>query len=405
MRYSRLSFTLLTCALVVPMSAVAFTPPSQDESKWHNYSWPRNEVTPQMYKPDYGTSQKYRDAMQDAESSLDKLVPPSQASAPQQGQPPATAYPPSYQQTPKGRAYPPTYSPQAMQGMPPQAPYYSGSVAPQAPSPYAGQVPYNPQAGYAPQQYNPQGLSQERATSRRQFDQSANDFWKLNFGAGLGYVPEFEGSDQNDLLILPIIDVSYKDTFFLNTGLGAGINVFNENGMRAGPFTTFDFGRDSDDASYLTGAEDVDPTLESGVFFEKEFDPFSFLWTARYAILNEGHGGVVSDAEVSYRMVIKPGFYGTVNGTVSWASQDYMVSYFGVSPNHSARSGLRGYTPDAGFKDFGIGGSLHYVVDDHISLLGNLGIKQLMGDAASSPIVEHGNELQYYGGSGVLYSF
>ena len=132
----------------------------------------------------------------------------------------------------------------------------------------------------------------------------------------------------------------------------AGINVFNENGMRAGPFSTIDFGRDSDDASYLAGAEDVDPTLESGVFFEKEFDPFSFLWTARYAILNEGHGGFVSDAELSYRMVIKPGFYGTVSGTVSWASQDYMISYFGVSPNHSARSGLRGYEPDAGFKDF-----------------------------------------------------
>lgn len=400
MHHSRLSFTLLACAFFVPLSAMAFTPPSQDENEWHNYSWPRNQATPQLYEPDYGTSQKYLEAMQDAERSLDKLAPPSQARA-SQGQPPATAYPPNYQAPQQGRAYPPTYSPQTMQGMaPPQAPYYSGSVPP-----YAGQMPYNPQAGYAPQQYNPQGLSQERATSRRQFDQSANDFWKLNFGVGLGYVPEFEGSDQNDLLILPIIDVSYKDTFFINTSLGAGINVFNENGMRAGPFSTIDFGRDSDDASYLAGAEDVDPTLESGVFFEKEFDPFSFLWTVRYAILNEGHGGVVSDAELSYRMVIKPGFYGTVSGTVSWASQDYMISYFGVSPNHSARSGLRGYEPDAGFKDFGLGGSLHYVVDDHISLLGNLGVKQLTGDAANSPIVEHGNELQYYGGSGVLYSF
>lgn len=387
-----------------------------DESEWHNYTWPRNQSPERLYAPDHGASERYLEAIRDVEQSIERLPAAPEARFPQTGgqaayggAPIPTAPAPYPQQfmanqypNPTGMAYPPYYSAQPappaypdIPTAPAQAPY---NAAPAAPQPYGNY--YAP-----PQAYNPQGLSAERMRSQEQFSRQKSDFWNLSFGVGLGYIPKFQGADENDLRPLPIIDVSYRDKFFVNTSLGAGINLYNENGMRAGPFTTIDFGRDSDDAVYLAGADDVDPALESGIFFEKNFDPFSFLWTARYAVLNRGHGGLISDAELSYRVTIQPGLYGTVGGSISWASQDYMISYFGVSPNHSAVSGLRQYTPEAGFKDIGLFGSLLYVLDERISVMANAGVKQLHGEAEGSPIVEQGDELQMFGGTGVIYNF
>lgn len=397
MRSARLSFSLLISTFFVPLAAHAFDPPQADQSDWSNYTWPRHENAPQPFEPYNGTTERYMEVMQDAERMLQNRA---AQQAPVQSAPPmppqqAMAYPPTYQQPRNPVAYPPTYSAQ-----PPQSPSYQNTPLALSRQPAQPIPPYQGQ-----QRYNPEGMMAERTQSQQQFNTDSSEYWNLSFGAGLGYMPKFPGSEDNKLRALPIVDVSYKDTFFINTFMGAGINLYKERGMRAGPYVTLDFGRDSDDSTTLAGAEDVDPAMESGIFFEKNFDPLTVLWTARYAAFGVGHGGVVSDAEISYRRKLQPGFYGTASSSISWASEDYMVSYFGVDAAHAARSGLSAYTPDSGFKDIGVSGNLHYILDDHISFIMNMGFKKLLGDAADSPIVKAGDETQFFGGTGVIYSF
>jgi outer membrane scaffolding protein for murein synthesis (MipA/OmpV family) len=248
-------------------------------------------------------------------------------------------------------------------------------------------------------------LAGARKQSFEQYNEEASSYWKFGFGAGLGYSPKFEGSSDYKGRLLPIIDVTYKDTFFINTSRGAGINVYNQNGLKAGPFFTLNFGRDEKDASYLAGSGDVDIALESGVFIEQELDPLLLMWSARYASFNTGHGGVVSDASVVYRMAFAPHINATFGGTVSWASDRYMESFFGVNANHAFVSNLREYEAKAGFKDVGVDAGLQYIVDEQVSVVLNSSLKKLVDNAASSPIVKEGDDWQFFGGAGILYYF
>ena len=86
----------------------------------------------------------------------------------------------------------------------------------------------------------------------------------------------------------------------------------------------------------------------------------------------------ISSLEVEGRQDVANdnGFLGTIRGrygslfaerwrfdalvATTWASEDYMSSYFGIDASDAARSGLDRYNADAGFKDFSFGASLAY---------------------------------------------
>jgi MipA family protein len=90
----------------------------------------------------------------------------------------------------------------------------------------------------------------------------------------------------------------------------------------------------------------------------------------------------------------------SLEASATWASSDYMETFFGISPRQPARSGLDEFEADAGFKDVAVTLGLDYMVTESIGFSGRAQYKRLFGDAAGSPIVDdEGTAEQFFGGS------
>ena len=79
---------------------------------------------------------------------------------------------------------------------------------------------------------------------------------------------------------------------------------------------------------------------------------------------------------------------------------------YGVTGMIAARSGLSTYDPDGGIKDVGVSVNAIYQWNEHWGVTGMVGLTQLVGDAADSPIVDdEGSATQGLFAAGLLYRF
>ena len=88
---------------------------------------------------------------------------------------------------------------------------------------------------------------------------------------------------------------------------------------------------------------------------------------------------------------------------LTYATDDYMDTHFGIVPAQAAASGLPVFDPGAGFKDAYIRADLGYDLTDRFRLRAGLGYSRLIGDAADSPVVANRN--QFDGQLGLSYTF
>lgn len=90
----------------------------------------------------------------------------------------------------------------------------------------------------------------------------------------------------------------------------------------------------------------------------------------------------------------------------SWADEDFTRTYFAVTPQDAANSGLAAYAPGGATTSAGVVGSAEYHFTRSWSLTGSLEYHRLFGDAADSPIVaELGSQDQFSATVGIRYWF
>jgi outer membrane protein len=83
-----------------------------------------------------------------------------------------------------------------------------------------------------------------------------------------------------------------------------------------------------------------------------------------------------------------------------------MNTYFSVDSGDAARSGLKEYDADSGFKDVALDLSADYNIYENWSVTGLFQYTRLVGDAEDSPVVDdEGDENQFFAGFLVKYSF
>jgi MipA family protein len=229
--------------------------------------------------------------------------------------------------------------------------------------------------------------------------------WSVSVGAGTFVTPEYEGSKDYKIQPYPFVEVRYRDVAFLNLREGLGVNVVNTPSLRFGPFVNYRGGRDQDANSALKGLGDVDPALDAGGFAEYRYERFRVGLNARQAVTDTKLGALVG-LSASAQLVQTPGFTLSVGPSATWASGDYMETYFGVSSAQAARSGLRRYEASSGFKDYGGNLTASYALDEKWRVTSLVSVKRLIGDAADSPIVkDKGEATQFTGGVFVGYRF
>lgn len=230
---------------------------------------------------------------------------------------------------------------------------------------------------------------------------SRHNDWSVRLGVIGIYKPEYEGSDDYEVKGFPMIDITWRDTIFLNPRKGLGAYLWNQNDVKLGVSIGYSFGRDEDDSGNFDGLGDIDGGATANVLFEWEVDDFSF--DARYEHQFTGedtgfqaHIGLGYALQLGEKTILKPSVQTT------YSSSDYMEEYFSISPSQSARSGLIVYDADSGFKSVGINVISIYRINQKWGVSAAASYDLLLGDTADSPVVK--DENQYLLGVGVSYN-
>lgn len=232
-------------------------------------------------------------------------------------------------------------------------------------------------------------------------------------GVGVGMAPDYEGSDHYEavpLWNLRVGNLYDPNTFVQLIGPRLRSNFLPDPHWRLGVDAQYIKERDHHvHDSKVSDLKSVDASLMLGLVGGYDFlaDPRQDL-----ALEVEARQDVASG---NGALVTLRGVYGTplseswridtsVGGT--WASDDYMSSYFGINAADSARSGLKQHNADAGFENVAFGGTLTYRIAERWTVSGIGTYTRLVGDAADSPVVKNqGDENQFFGGALVNYRF
>ena len=236
----------------------------------------------------------------------------------------------------------------------------------------------------------------------------------LTIGAGAAIVPDFEGSE--DYEVIPIVPFNYEQNGFSlrARGLGVEADLVPSRAIDAGPLIRYDGGRDDVENDAVDALPEVDGALELGGFFQANL-PVAVLGSGDPSVLfsrvsfaqdvTDGHEGYEIEGSIGVFRPFSDRVTGILNLSTTYASEDYMDSFFSVTAAGSAASGLSVFDADAGFKDVGLMGIVNYKLNERwtANLIG--GYTRLIGDAEDSSIVsEAGSEDQFFAGFAFNYT-
>lgn len=204
----------------------------------------------------------------------------------------------------------------------------------------------------------------------------------IELGIGGLVSPRYEGADDYEVSPVPIISLGYLNLPGL---FEIGSLDPQVGGFSIGPSFGYVQERDEDD---LDGLDDVDATYEGGLRIGYEWTYAEIYGEARYAF--GGADGFIGEAGAN--LIARPtaDLELKAGPVISFASDNYMDAYFGVSGAESAASGgvFDAYDPDGGLKTAGVAVAARYEFRPDWFLNADASYNRLVGDAENSPVVE-----------------
>jgi outer membrane scaffolding protein for murein synthesis (MipA/OmpV family) len=234
-------------------------------------------------------------------------------------------------------------------------------------------------------------------------------------GLGITYRPDYEGSENYEAGIAPFARYNTESGRYVSMGGTAGseraarlkMNILTrETAWEVGPVVQYRFKRDGDiENNKVAHMQTVPKETEAGGFIGWRADGLSLSLTGVYDISGESDGTLFY-FNGRYRVPVNDSFEMAVGAHTTWASDDYMETYFGVSAPDAVNSGLPRYSADSGLKDAGVSLTGHYKFTKTWGVLGNLNYTRMLNDAEDSPLVGNvGDENQYTAVLAVTYNF
>ena len=239
-------------------------------------------------------------------------------------------------------------------------------------------------------------------------DQGPSDNWRYTLGLGAAAVPDYQGSEDYRAAPLPIARAQKGFQYGQLFGSKVTSNLVPHPNFRAGLVASYISKRDDVDNNQVDNLKTVDQALMLGGLVGYDLDlnggtlGFEVEWT--HDVI-DGNDGWLLQPEIKYRRKLAEDWRLNVSTTLTYASEDYMESYFSITPADSARSGLPTYNASDGFKDVGMNLALTYSFTDHWGVGGLVGYKRLLNDAEDSPVTKVGDENQYIAGLFLTYSW
>ncbi|WP_027716614.1 MipA/OmpV family protein [Desulfuromonas sp. TF] len=214
-------------------------------------------------------------------------------------------------------------------------------------------------------------------------------------GLGVAAIPDYEGSDEYEAA--PLLQVRFNWTnnmYFSLLGNTARANLIPSDSWHFGPLLRYRAERDDVENDRVDRLEDVDAAVEAGAFLSYNLPNWVFSISAAQDVA-DAHDGYVVDLGAGYRHKLQDRTMLTLFVQTTYASEDYMDTYFGIDTADAARSGLNTFEADSEWKDVGVGVLVQHNFSPNWGLLGAAKYTKLLGDASDSPIVdEEGEENQ-----------
>ncbi|WP_262693160.1 MipA/OmpV family protein [Kordiimonas aquimaris] len=230
--------------------------------------------------------------------------------------------------------------------------------------------------------------------------------FNTKLGIGIGLTPDYIGSDNYRLRVIPIIDIRYKERWRLNGSLLTYAALKN-GPFEAGPLLNLRFGRPESRNRILRGLREIDTTFEVGAFARYQTKSGLVSIDYRHAT-SEDLGG-------SVRFTAGHGFYKTGNFVAiagvrgRWLTRKSTQRQFGVTAQDAEQSeaGLPVFTASSGFSE--LSGNLvgAYRLNERVRVLSLVSVGRLFGDAKDSPLVSGatGSPTQFIVGFGITRQF
>lgn len=240
----------------------------------------------------------------------------------------------------------------------------------------------------------------------------------LAVGAQAVIKPKYEGSDEHDTYVLPMVIPKFSGSDDENPSTFKKIRrrvnfrglddirfrVLGRGTFEAGAVGGYIGGRDQDDAVRLLGLGDIDGGLVLGGYAGFRYGDVMFDAAVIDQVSGDSAGAQVRlGAEIKRQ--ITPAVKVTARAGTTFASDKYMQTYFGVTPTQAANSvvGLPAFNASSGIKDVHLILGAETWLKDRWVLRAGGRYGRLLGDAADSPVIE--TEDQFSGTLGLAYKF
>ena len=228
----------------------------------------------------------------------------------------------------------------------------------------------------------------------------------FSIGGGIGIAPDYEGSEDYEFVPVPTGAARFDNGMYVELlGLNLRANLIPSDFWRLGPVYNYRPSRSDVDNNRVDDMSNVSDANELGVFGGIEWQNW-YVFLEWLADMGDAHDGSYGTLKGGYNWIINEAWALTIGAFGTYASDDYMSTYFGVSGADSARSGLDEYDADGGMKDVGLDLGANWRFAQNWDLRGLLQIKQLVGDADDdSPVVDQGSETQFFSAVLVVFNF
>lgn len=240
----------------------------------------------------------------------------------------------------------------------------------------------------------------------------------LSVGAGVGYGPTYDGSDDYTLFPAPIVQGSLGGIKINPRAAGLAVDVV-PGPFNLGVAARLRKNRASDikdpvveSLGELDSAVEVGPTVGFGLpGVLNPYDSLTLSVDTRWDVAG-AHKGMVVDPSITYFTPLSRGMAASLSLSAEHGDGKYLDYYYSVTPTQALASGLPAFDADGGgFTK--AGGSLLLAVDlDGELANGGFGLvlvgaySRMLGDAKDSPLTSvRGSADQWLGAVGIGYTF
>jgi len=216
--------------------------------------------------------------------------------------------------------------------------------------------------------------------------------WKIGVGPGVVITPLYPGSRELRFFPYPALDIAYDDRVFSQGPDVLGLNVLRSEDYHVGAALSFDFqSRQEKDDPHLHGLGNVDGGPKLKLFA----DYTVWMFTGSVALYQDiaGHGQGKTVVTDLYASLPVGGWLFSIGPGFTWADAEYTRTFFGVSSQQSAASGLPAYNTGAGIRDVHLNGYVSYDISKHWATSVAVTLGRLQHYAAASPITHGRSEL------------